>query len=45
MLKDGSGASLINTDYVLYQTLYAYKSEDPDDLNFEAGEILRLVGG
>jgi hypothetical protein len=27
--------------YKLYQTLYEYKSEDADDLNFEAGEILR----
>lgn len=27
--------------YKLYQTLYQYKGEDPDDLSFEAGEILR----
>ena len=27
--------------FKLYQTLYEFKSEDPDDLSFEAGEILR----
>jgi hypothetical protein len=29
--------------FKLYQTLYEFKSEDPDDLNFEAGEILRFA--
>jgi hypothetical protein len=34
----------VEESYTLYQTLFAYKSADEGDLNFEAGEILRLVG-
>ena len=30
-----------NTNVKLFQTLYPYKSDDPEDLNFEANEILR----
>ena len=29
--------------FKLYQTLYEYKSDDPEDLCFDAGEILRWV--
>eukprot|EP00037_Helgoeca_nana_P010774 m.94974 g.94974 ORF g.94974 m.94974 type:complete len:155 (-) comp20413_c1_seq1:1203-1667(-) len=29
-------------DYRLYQTLYAFKSDDPEDLTFEANEIIRV---
>ncbi len=29
--------------YEIYQSLYAYKSADPDDLNFSAGEIIRVT--
>lgn len=30
-------------DYVLYQTLFEYRNDDPDDLNFDAGEILQVT--
>mmetsp|Transcript_100997 Transcript_100997/g.140349 ORF Transcript_100997/g.140349 Transcript_100997/m.140349 type:complete len:154 (+) Transcript_100997:213-674(+) len=30
------------TDYKLYQTLYPFKSDDPEDLCFEANEIIRV---
>ncbi len=29
--------------YELYQSIYKYKSQDADDLNFEAGEIIRVT--
>lgn len=32
-------------NHKLFQTLYEYKSEDPDDLEFEAGEILQVSEG
>ena len=30
-------------DYTLYQALYAYKSNDPDDLSFDVDEILQVT--
>ena len=30
-------------DFKLYAAVYSYKSDDPDDLQFEAGEILRVT--
>ncbi|EDQ88365.1 uncharacterized protein MONBRDRAFT_9210 [Monosiga brevicollis MX1] len=30
-------------EYVLYQALYEYKSDDPDDLSFGMGDILRVT--
>ena len=29
-------------DFKLYSALYTYKSDDSDDLQFEAGEIIRV---
>ena len=29
--------------HTLYQTLYAYKSDDPEDLQFAASEILKVI--
>eukprot|EP00039_Didymoeca_costata_P008422 m.111836 g.111836 ORF g.111836 m.111836 type:complete len:158 (-) comp14074_c1_seq2:63-536(-) len=40
--KLAKGESAIDTSYKLFQTLYQYKSDDPDDLEFEANEILRV---
>eukprot|EP00038_Savillea_parva_P015555 m.14271 g.14271 ORF g.14271 m.14271 type:complete len:154 (+) comp3136_c0_seq1:328-789(+) len=40
--KLAAGESPVATDYKLFQTLYAFKSDDPDDLCFEANEILRV---
>ena len=40
--EDATSGKAPEKEYVLYQTLYPYKSEDPDDLEFEAGEILRV---
>jgi hypothetical protein len=34
-----------DTDYVLYQTLFAYRCNDPEDLSFEANEILQVGRG
>lgn len=31
----------VDEPYSLYQTLFAYKSTDEGDLNFEGGEIIR----
>ncbi len=39
-IAEGKGSE--NKAYKLYQTLYEYKSDDPDDLSFDAGEILRF---
>ena len=33
----------VEEPYTLYQTLFAYKSTDEGDLNFEGGEIIRFV--
>ena len=30
-------------DYVLYQALYLYKSDDPEDLTFDANDILQVT--
>jgi hypothetical protein len=30
-------------DYALYQALYDYKSDDPEDLSFTANEILQVT--
>ena len=30
-------------EHKLFQTLYEYRSEDPDDLEFDAGEILQVT--
>ena len=35
------GEKLPEEKFSLYQTLYEYKSDDPDDLQFGPGEILR----
>ena len=32
-----------DVNYVLYQTLYKFESDDAEDLPFDAGEILRWV--
>eukprot|EP00053_Salpingoeca_punica_P003988 m.46438 g.46438 ORF g.46438 m.46438 type:complete len:124 (-) comp12537_c0_seq2:288-659(-) len=37
-----SGKKIEEEPHTLYQTLFAYTSDDPDDLPFEAGEILRV---
>eukprot|EP00040_Diaphanoeca_grandis_P024837 m.136985 g.136985 ORF g.136985 m.136985 type:complete len:161 (-) comp29896_c1_seq1:69-551(-) len=36
------GESAVDANVKLFQTLYKYSSEDPDDLHFEANEILRV---
>ena len=40
-IASGKASSGAPAQYKLYQTLFEYKSEDPDDLTFDAGEILR----
>ena len=35
-------ACQVAEDFKLYAALYKYESDDPDDLTFEAGEILRV---
>ncbi len=40
---DALAGNKVEQKFSLYQTLFPYKSEDPDDLNFEANEILRWV--
>jgi len=30
-------------DYVLYQALYTYRNDDPDDLNFDANDIVQVT--
>lgn len=39
----GSVAAASSESYVLYQTLFDYKSEDPDDLCFRSDEIIRVT--
>mmetsp|Transcript_37369 Transcript_37369/g.97963 ORF Transcript_37369/g.97963 Transcript_37369/m.97963 type:complete len:160 (+) Transcript_37369:268-747(+) len=40
--KLAAGESAIESNYKLFQTLYPFKSDDPEDLSFEANEIMRV---
>eukprot|EP00729_Bicosta_minor_P004569 gene4569-19475_t len=40
---EAAAASAEPENYKLYQTLYEYKSDDPEDLNFGASEILKVI--
>jgi len=40
--KIARGESAVDTSYKLFQTLYPFTSDDPDDLHFGANEILRV---
>lgn len=43
VLDAGENGADDGESYTLYQTLYAYHSDDPEDLHFEANEILQVT--